>query len=247
MSLSNEYGTVDGRPGDIRDQSSAARSGTRQHQLFGRQGEAPAHVMAQRNAVFGRRAETPVAYVSLQRERLRGLFAELWVLFSDPAFPDKGPAMSFDDSEQPAIRLGDSGLIRADGPRGAFVFQRVDDLHLAYTITISDVDQLVDFVVAHLARLDFTPQSGLAQVEAVVGHSLHDVERGLILSTLRHCRGNRTRAAQMLGISLRLLRNKLHSYWAHLLAAEQAAATRHGVNSPENSLAPHDASDRELR
>lgn len=189
----------------------------------------------------------PSVYISLQRERLRGLFAELWVVFSDPAFPDRGPAIRFDDKEPPLIQLGESGVIRADGPSGSFVFERVDDLRLAYTITISDVDQLVDFVVAHLARLDFTPQSGLAKVEGVVGHSLHDVERGLVLSTLRHCRGNRTQAAQMLGISLRLLRNKLHSYWAHLLAAEQAAATRHGVNSEENSQSLRGIADRDRR
>jgi DNA-binding protein Fis len=39
-----------------------------------------------------------------------------------------------------------------------------------------------------------------------------DVERDLILETLKHCFGNRTHAANILGISIRTLRNKLNEY-----------------------------------
>jgi two-component system, response regulator FlrC len=46
----------------------------------------------------------------------------------------------------------------------------------------------------------------------LVGRTVADVERELILETLRHCRGNRTHAAKILGISLRTLRNKLHEF-----------------------------------
>jgi DNA-binding NtrC family response regulator len=38
------------------------------------------------------------------------------------------------------------------------------------------------------------------------------VERDLIIDTLRHCFGNRTHAATILGISIRTLRNKLRQY-----------------------------------
>ena len=48
----------------------------------------------------------------------------------------------------------------------------------------------------------------------MVGRTLAEVERALILETLRHCRGNRTRAANILGISIRTLRNKLNEYAA---------------------------------
>jgi two-component system, response regulator FlrC len=44
---------------------------------------------------------------------------------------------------------------------------------------------------------------------ALVGRTIADVERDLILDTLIHCLGNRTRAAKLLGISIRTLRNKL--------------------------------------
>jgi two-component system, response regulator FlrC len=50
------------------------------------------------------------------------------------------------------------------------------------------------------------PRAGL------VGRTVDDVERELILDTLNHCLGNRTHAANILGISIRTLRNKLKIY-----------------------------------
>src|SRR5450755_3869258 len=47
---------------------------------------------------------------------------------------------------------------------------------------------------------------------ALVGRTVADVERDLILDTLKHCLGNRTHAANILGISIRTLRNKLNEY-----------------------------------
>jgi two-component system, response regulator FlrC len=49
---------------------------------------------------------------------------------------------------------------------------------------------------------------------ALVGRTVADVERDLILETLKHCLGNRTHAANILGISIRTLRNKLNEYSA---------------------------------
>lgn len=49
---------------------------------------------------------------------------------------------------------------------------------------------------------------------ALVGRTVADVERDLILGTLKHCLGNRTHAANILGISIRTLRNKLNEYAA---------------------------------
>ncbi|WP_297003571.1 sigma-54-dependent transcriptional regulator [Thalassospira sp. UBA848] len=47
---------------------------------------------------------------------------------------------------------------------------------------------------------------------ALVGRTVADVERDLIIDTLKHCFGNRTHAANILGISIRTLRNKLRQY-----------------------------------
>jgi len=49
-------------------------------------------------------------------------------------------------------------------------------------------------------------------VKALIGRTVADVERDLIIDTLHHCLGNRTHAANILGISIRTLRNKLKLY-----------------------------------
>ena len=50
------------------------------------------------------------------------------------------------------------------------------------------------------------------ELTPLVGRTVADVERELILETLRHCGGNRTHAANVLGISIRTIRNKLNDY-----------------------------------
>ena len=62
---------------------------------------------------------------------------------------------------------------------------------------------------------------------ALVGRTVADVERDLILETLKHCLGNRTHAANILGISIRTLRNKLNEY-AGDGVADPAAGERDG-------------------
>tara|TARA_R110000868_G_scaffold53744_4_gene168533 strand:+ start:12287 stop:13657 length:1371 start_codon:yes stop_codon:yes gene_type:complete len=51
-----------------------------------------------------------------------------------------------------------------------------------------------------------------AAQRVMVGKTVAEVEQDLILDTLDHCLGNRTHAANILGISIRTLRNKLKLY-----------------------------------
>lgn len=67
--------------------------------------------------------------------------------------------------------------------------------------------------------LDATAERAVSAAEAAikgaamrVGQTVAEVEQDLILSTLDHCLGNRTHAANILGISIRTLRNKLRAY-----------------------------------
>ncbi len=53
---------------------------------------------------------------------------------------------------------------------------------------------------------------GHSEEEAFAGKTLAGMERTLIIDTLKHTMGNRTIAANILGISIRTLRNKLKQY-----------------------------------
>jgi len=55
-------------------------------------------------------------------------------------------------------------------------------------------------------------QTAEAVSRSLVGRTVAEVERDLILDTLGHTLGNRTHAANILGISIRTLRNKLNQY-----------------------------------
>jgi len=57
-----------------------------------------------------------------------------------------------------------------------------------------------------------TAGGGDDAAQALVGRTVAEVERELIIDTLQHCLGNRTHAANILGISIRTLRNKLKQY-----------------------------------
>ena len=57
-------------------------------------------------------------------------------------------------------------------------------------------------------------QTAEAMTRGLVGRTVSDVEKHLIIDTLDHCLGNRTHAAKILGISIRTLRNKLNEYVA---------------------------------
>lgn len=63
--------------------------------------------------------------------------------------------------------------------------------------------------------------AGGVPAQGLVGKTVAEVERDLILDTLNHCLGNRTHAANILGISIRTLRNKLKQYTDDGLAVPQ--------------------------
>jgi DNA-binding NtrC family response regulator len=49
-------------------------------------------------------------------------------------------------------------------------------------------------------------------VPMLIGSTVEAIERELVLQTLARCDGNRTRAARVLGVSVRTLRNKIRQY-----------------------------------
>lgn len=63
------------------------------------------------------------------------------------------------------------------------------------------------------------------QLELTAGMKIHEVEKLLIIKTLEYTNQNRTQAAQLLGISIRTLRNKLNEYKVRLQGGEHEQRT----------------------
>jgi DNA-binding NtrC family response regulator len=68
-----------------------------------------------------------------------------------------------------------------------------------------------------------------AVTRGLVGRTVANVERDLILDTLDHCLGNRTHAAKILGISIRTLRNKLNEYADAGIAVPEPGQSRNAA------------------
>jgi DNA-binding NtrC family response regulator len=62
-----------------------------------------------------------------------------------------------------------------------------------------------------------------------VGTNLADVERWMIYATLRKCGGNKTRAAALLGVSLKTLYNRLNAYRAQGVVMDEGLPVDHGI------------------
>jgi DNA-binding NtrC family response regulator len=89
-------------------------------------------------------------------------------------------------------------------------------VHRAYILADGEVD--LDF-----ANPAASPAAGAGgeRLEFPVGTALADMERQAIFATLNHCRGNKRRCAEILGISLKTLYNRLAAYHAVAAAAAQ--------------------------
>lgn len=93
-------------------------------------------------------------------------------------------------------------------------------------VLLSQSDELeIDVIMLPKDRAECSSVSaGAAEQPGLVGQSVADVERRLILDTLEHTLGNRTHAATILGISIRTLRNKLRQYGDEGLAIPPTGA-----------------------
>jgi len=83
-------------------------------------------------------------------------------------------------------------------------------IHRAVLLAVGDVIGPEAIVLQTRATTD--ARAAASASGPLVGRTVADVERDLILETLQHTLGNRTHAATILGISIRTLRNKLKQY-----------------------------------
>ena len=67
-------------------------------------------------------------------------------------------------------------------------------------------------ITAADVQIDEEPLAEPQATASLAGLTVHEVEKRLIMETLRRTNNNRSRAAEMLGISVRTQRNKLAEY-----------------------------------
>jgi len=93
--------------------------------------------------------------------------------------------------------------------------------NLIQRLVIMDTDGVIDCddLPEHVGNPAAPSRSGL-----LLGGTLEDIERHVILQTLASCNGNRTRAAERLDISTRTIRNKLKKYMEEGLLDEKISA-----------------------
>ena len=108
-----------------------------------------------------------------------------------------GPVRSFDDK---AI-----ALLEAQSWSGNVA-------ELEQVVHRAVVSRPVETIRAEDLPLAAEPAPAGLDVAPLVGQTVEDVERELILHTLEHCHGNRTSASNILGISVRTMRNKLRTF-----------------------------------
>jgi DNA-binding NtrC family response regulator len=111
----------------------------------------------------------------------------------------RGNVRELENTVHRAVLLANGGEIALDAIRLPDGVQMTEGVGLSRSVNPHDAAA----IAAHTAAVT---------TRALVGRTVSDVERDLILDTLDHCLGNRTHAANILGISIRTLRNKLREY-----------------------------------
>lgn len=85
-------------------------------------------------------------------------------------------------------------------------------IHRAVLLASSKVIEVADLFDPATMMTKSVDVSTTLDRQLMIGTTIATMERELIFGTLNHCAGNKTHAANILGISIRTLRNKLHEY-----------------------------------
>jgi len=128
-------------------------------------------------------------------------------------------------NDVPARRLSDDALAKLiayhwpgnvrelENTMHRTVLMATGDVIAPEAIFLQGQPELVVDTPIPAARSSSAPSRAAGDMpNALVGRTVDSVEQELILDTLDYCLGNRTHAANILGISIRTLRNKLKQY-----------------------------------
>lgn len=103
-------------------------------------------------------------------------------------------------------------------------------VHRSFILADQELDIKLSIAPARTNASDQTEDCVTVQL----GSKLADAEQKLICATLDHCGGNKTLTAEVLGVSLKTLYNRLNEYQAKLFLPDTANRTNHYGMSARN-------------
>jgi DNA-binding NtrC family response regulator len=107
---------------------------------------------------------------------------------------------------------------------------------LTVELSVPDVKHERPAQAANDQAANDQPGDHASMIAPFVGSNIADVERALILGTLTHCHGNRTSAANILGISVRTMRNKLRLFMDEGMLVPPPPVPGSSAAAPRRSL-----------
>ncbi len=121
--------------------------------------------------------------------------------------------------KRPAPPLGEDAITQISGhPWHGNARELENCMHRAFLMAIDNVISC-EHLGLEVLSTDKSEGCNASEPPVEAGVSIRDMERALIEKTLVHVQGNRSEAAQLLGISIRTLRNKLHTYESGMAVA----------------------------
>lgn len=171
---------------------------------------------------LGESSRPTVGDISLHREHLYALSIELNLLLEGGADGDKCLAVLREDDGIPVLAIGDplgmSLTVEIDRHSGDFVLRErmptTGEDSVDCVLITASLERLIDQIVGLVSGYpgELTPRSLDAAVDILVGRTIAEVERRLVLRTVLYFDGDQNRAAFALGIDEIVLRAKLHKY-----------------------------------
>ena len=123
------------------------------------------------------------------------------------------------------LKISDAALTRLAGKRWTGNIRELENT-IERAVLISNGSELMpEHLFLDPADNDDASQSAIS-IQA--GMTVREMEKKLITKTLQDVDDNRTRAAELLGISIRTLRNKLKEYKQDLEASQSETAAQSG-------------------
>jgi hypothetical protein len=150
------------------------------------------------------RTDDTASSIDIAETRLSAICYDLMAFYRNSMEAEMLSAFRVVSDPDPRLLIGEQGVVSLDAERGLYLLSIQGSKPGTVTIATASEARLVDHIICHLAlgggkRPSMTD---VGSISNLVGRSLADVERGLILATLRQCHFNRTETAKTLGISV---------------------------------------------